>query len=247
MSTGLRPMRSDSSADQRRDQDDDHRGDGRQPQRRAFAQRAGRGQEGGHVGDADIISDRAQRRDGEGAGDAARGGWRSAWRSGLSGTVPLVALAVEFGRFRASSSGRSTRCRRARRRRRRGCASPSARGRLAHARRRSAPRRRPRASRRPRSPPRPRRRSARADARRRAFEQIGDDAGIFAADREPHDAAQEEQQPAGRGADRGAGRQAMPSPASPRSSARPTAAACAAGRMRSPIWPKKTAPSGRIR
>ena len=30
---------------------------------------------------------------------------------------------------------------------------------------------------------------------RRAFEQIGDDAGIFAADREAHHAAQEEQQP----------------------------------------------------
>ena len=42
--------------------------------------------------------------------------------------------------------------------------------------------------------------------RRRAFEQIGNDAGIFAADREAHHAAQEEQQPAGGGTDRGAGR-----------------------------------------
>ena len=65
------PTRSDRIADERRDEDDHHRGDGRQPQRRLLAQRPGRGQEGRDVGDADIISDRAQRRDGEGAADRA--------------------------------------------------------------------------------------------------------------------------------------------------------------------------------
>ena len=40
-----------------------------------------------------------------------------------------------------------------------------------------------------------------APVRRRAFQQIGDDAGIFAADRETHHAAQQDQQPAGGGTD----------------------------------------------
>ena len=79
-----------------------------------------------------------------------------------------------------------------------------------------------------------RRRGQRGDqaaaVRWRPFQQIGDDAGIFAADRETHHAAQQEQQPAGRGADLRMGRQQPPSPASPRSSARPTTAACAGGR-----------------
>ena len=50
------------------------------------------------------------------------------------------------------------------------------------------------------------RRDQAAPVRRRAFEQIGDDAGIFAADREAHHAAEQEQQPAGRGADLRIGR-----------------------------------------
>ena len=48
-------------ADEGRDEDD---GDGcscRKPERLAFAQRSRRGQKGGHVGNADVVGDRAQR------------------------------------------------------------------------------------------------------------------------------------------------------------------------------------------
>ena len=130
-----------------------------------------------------------------------------AWRSGLCGHRARSRWRWNSGDFVASSSGRSTRCRRAPRRPRRGCASPScARSASlieADGQRRDADReqRADLARRRGRGG------DQAAPLGRRAFEQIGDDAGIFAADREPHHAAQQEQQPAGRGADLRVGRQ----------------------------------------
>ena len=50
-------------ADERSDQNHRDRGDGRQPQGCSLAERSGRSQECRHVGDADIISDRSERRD----------------------------------------------------------------------------------------------------------------------------------------------------------------------------------------
>ena len=155
------PVRQDP--DEGRDEDDHHGGDGRQPQRHLLAERAGRGQERGNVGDADVVSDRSQRRDGEGSADrAAMVGEAVAERAVGNGL-----LARPGGGIRAippSSSGRSRRFRRARRRRRRECASPSSQGPLRSSRRRSRPRRRPRAGRRLRWRPRRKRRSGRAGA-----------------------------------------------------------------------------------
>ena len=76
-------------ADEWRDRDHHHCGDRRQPQGVALRQRAGRGQERRHIGDPDIISDRAERGDRERAGDsgAVIG---DGVRSGRSGMLPAA-------------------------------------------------------------------------------------------------------------------------------------------------------------
>ena len=194
----------------------------------------------------DIISDRAERRDGEGAGDAgAVVAERVAQRLARDGA--FVLLAVELGRF-VHRRARDPHARRERRADEERDAPAPARRARARSSRLTVSAETPTASSAPTSLAaeaeeviRPRRRGA------RAFEQIGDDAGIFAADRETHHAAQERAAASLRRA-RSAARVGSSAVASIAAviSATDISIMCRRPR-RSPIWPKKIAPSGRIR
>ena len=190
-------------ADERGDGDDHDRGGGREPQRRPLAELAGRGEEDRDIGDADIIGDRPQCADGEPARDpGAVVGEAVAERMRGDGAVGL--LADEVGAFVERGAGDEDRGGE-------GCTeqegdAPCSGGQGGLAGQGDGCCGEP-----DREEPADFAGSGgeagdeAAAVGRGAFDEIGDDPGIFAPDREAHDAAQAKEEDAGERADAGAG------------------------------------------